>query len=287
MSLRESVTMKEAQFDELRKLIYRSSGISFSSNKKYLLESRLQPRLQARELKSFTEYVSFLKFDPRRQEELTFLFNQVTTNETSFFRNMSQMKAFERRVVPELVERKREEPGGRKLRVWSAACSSGEEPYSLAILLREAMKSDIRKWKVEIIANDISTDMLQMGQTAIYGEYTLRSTPLVFKQRYFEALSDKSFKVKPEVRNMVRFMHMNFSDETKMKRMNAFDIIFCRNVLIYFDEDAKKKYVQHMYDALNPGGYLFLGHGESLHRISRAFRLVHLPGAVAYVKEEH
>lgn len=282
--LSQRATLSEAQFAKLRDLIYQVSGIHFAPNKKYLLESRLQSRLEARKLKNFDEYHLFLKFDPRRQEELTFLFNEITTNETSFFRNMPQITAFEREVLPALIESKRQ-GGLRRLRIWSAACSSGEEPYTLAIVLREVLKDDIKNWSVEVVANDISTEMLQKAEEAVYGDYAMRATPLLVKQRYFDKQPDGQFKLKPEARKLVRFMYLNFSDAPKMKAMNGFDVVFCRNVLIYFDDEAKKRFVQHFYDALVPGGYFFIGHSESLHNISRAFKTVHYNQALAYKKE--
>ncbi len=280
------VRLNEAQFVKLRDLIYQVSGMDFSPNKKYLLEARLQGRLQQRKLKSFDEYLYFLKFDPRKQEEFTFLFNEVSTNETSFYRNMPQIKAFERSLLPQVLEEKRQ-AGSKKLRIWSAACSSGEEPFTLAIVVREVLKAELQRWHVEIIGNDISTDMLARARIGKYSEHSLRATPLTIRQRYFQKTPEGEYKIIPEVHAMVRFIHMNFSDKAKMKSMMNMDIIFCRNVLIYFDNEAKKRFVQHFYDGLSPGGHLFIGHSESLHNISRAFKMIHFPQAIAYKKEEN
>lgn len=276
--------LTDAQFEKLRDLIYEVSGISYGANKKYLLESRLAKRLEARKLRTFDEYHTFLKYDPRKQEEFSFLFNEITTNETSFFRNMPQIKAFQERVLPELIAAK-EAKMQRTLRIWSAACSSGEEPYTLAICIREALKDEISRWRVEIFGNDIATDMLERAEDGVYSEYTMRATPLACKSAYFDKLPNGDFKVKPELRRMVRFQFLNFSDTARMNAQKQYDVIFCRNVLIYFDLEAKRRFVQHFYDALNPGGYFFIGHAESLHNLTRAFKMVHFPQALAYRKE--
>ena len=275
--------LDDQQFSLLRDLIYEISGILYQPNKKYLLESRLQRRVKARNLKSFQEYYYFLKFDPRRQEEFTSLFNEITTNETSFFRNMPQMNAIERSILPKIIEKKIAK-GDRTLRIWSAACSSGEEPYSLAMLTREVLGSSLKNWKVEVTANDISTEMLEKAKQGIYGDYTMRSTPLAMRQAYFEKLDDGKFKVTSDIRDMVKFQFLNFSDDAGMGKMHDIDIIFCRNVLIYFDVEAKKRFVQHFYNALSPDGYMFIGHSESLHNVTRAFTLAHFPQAFGYQK---
>lgn len=281
---RQVAPMSDKQFTLLRDLVYQVSGINFAPNKKYLLESRLQGRLEARQLKGFDEYYYFLKFDPRKQEEFTFLFNEITTNETSFFRHVQQLKAFEQHVLPQLLDAK-DVQGARKLRIWSAACSSGEEPYSLAMIVRDVLGSLSGQWNVEILANDISSQMLEKAESGVYSDYTLRTTPLAMKQKHFDKLEDGSYRVKDDVRRMVRFLFLNFNDDARMKTMSGMDIVFCRNVLIYFDADAKKRFVQHFYENLNHGGYLFIGHSESLHNVSRVFSLVHFPQAFAYLKE--
>lgn len=276
--------LSDEQFQKLRDLIYDVSGISYSDNKKYLLESRIGKRLQARNLRTFDEYHYFLRFDPRKQEEFTFLFNEITTNETSFFRNMPQVRAFEKQLLPDVIAEKLNR-GLRSLKIWSAGCSSGEEPYTLAICVREALGAEADRWHLEIFASDISTEVLKKGEAGVYQEYTMRATPLALRNKYFTHLPSGEFAVKPELKRMVHFRFLNFSESLKMRAQRGYDVIFCRNVLIYFDLDAKKRFVEHFYDALNPGGYLFVGHSESLHNITRAFKMIHFPQALAYRKE--
>ncbi|NUQ34643.1 MAG: protein-glutamate O-methyltransferase CheR [Planctomycetaceae bacterium] len=275
--------LDDQHFVLLRDIIYKVSGIQYQENKKYLLESRLQRRLKARNLKSFQEYYYFLRFDPRKQEEFTALFNEITTNETSFFRSMPQLQAFERIALPDVIARKTKR-NDHRLRIWSAACSSGEEPYTLAMIVREALGADVDRWRVEIVANDIASDMLEKGKAGIYSEYAMRAMPLLYRSRYFTKLESGDYQVNEQLRQWVRFHFLNFSDDAGMARMTDMDFIFCRNVLIYFDVEAKKRFTQHFYDALNPDGYFFIGHSESLHDVTRAFKLAQFPQAFAYRK---
>jgi len=277
--------LDEAQFVQLRDLIHEASGIYFNGNKRYLLESRLQDRLKARGLHSFEEYLYFLKFDGRRSEELKFVFNVITTNETSFYRNPPQMEAFANSILPALIARKRAQ-GSYRIRMWSAGCSSGEEPYSMAMLVRNTLGSALRDFRVEIHGTDISTEMLERAEAGVYSNYTLRSLPGVLKEQHFVQTAADAWQINSNVREMVRFAQLNLNDAERLRTMRGFDIIFCRNVLIYFDMDAKKRFVSAFYDALVPGGTLLLGHAESLHNVSRAFRLEYFEGALAYRKEE-
>lgn len=281
MTTAATVPLTDAQFDRLRTMIASFSGLKYGDNKRYLLENRLQQRLEARSLKNFDEYLTFLERDPRRQEELTFLFNQITTNETSFYRNGPQISAFQYTVLPELLDAKRK-LRQRRLRIWSAGCSSGEEPYTLAIVACEVLGAEISEWRVEIIGNDISADMLEKAKVAEYGEYAMRATPLAVREKYFTAGTDGNWRLSPSVKKLVKFGFLNLSDDAAMKAVPQMDFVFCRNVLIYFDQDMKRRIVGHLHDALAPGGWLFIGHGESLASIHDTLELVQLRGAVAY-----
>lgn len=276
--------LDESQFIQLRDLIYEASGLYFTDQKRYLLQSRLQTRLAARGLRSFEEYLYFLKLDPSRREEMNLLFNEVTTNETSFYRNPAQMQAFEEHVLPELIERKKQ-LGLKRLKLWSAGCSSGEEPYSMAILINKVLGRERRDWQIDLIATDISTEMLDHAKAAVYSDYAMRSLPDEHKRSSFTRTPDNCWRLSDAIKRDVRFDHLNFTDDARMRLMRNFDVVFCRNVLIYFDLAAKKRFVSHFYDALVPDGFLFLGHAESLHKVSRAFRVEHFPGALVYRKE--
>lgn len=278
-----TVELSDDLFAQIRDFIYSQSGLFFPDHKKYVLEGRLAERLKALGLKTFEEYYYYVRYDPGRERELAALFDSITTNETSFFRNAPQLDSLRTAVLPEVIEGQRAK-GDRRLRIWSAGCSSGEEPYTLSIITGEVLGEELSSWFVEILATDISTAMLTRAQRGVYSEYSLRNTPEEVKRKYF--LRDgPNWSVKQEVRKLVRFGRLNLSDDAQMARVPRMNIIFCRNVLIYFDPAATKKVVDRFYDILLPGGYLFIGHSESLHGVSRAFKLVHFPGAIVYKKE--
>jgi len=284
-TLREELQISDSEFVQLRDFIYEQTGIFIGDNRKYLLENRLANRLKEHSLNSFGEYYYFLKYDPGRREELNRLFAVITTNETSFFRNPPQLKVFQESILPSILKAKRAR-GDRKLRIWSAGCSTGEEPYTLGIILHEVLRQDLRSWDIKITANDLSGDVIKSAENGVYMEYTLRSTPQDILSRYFVAEGGGRHRIVPEVKKLVAFGVLNLSDRFQLKRIEPSDIIFCRNVIIYFDDEMKKKVISGFYDNLCAGGHLFLGHSESLHNVSRAFKPCHYPGAIVYTKEE-
>jgi len=275
--------MTDEAFRLLRDFIYEHSGIYFSDTKKPQLENRLALRLRANNLSDFDKYYYMLKYDPQAGRELRCLFDSVTTNETSFFRSPSQIQAFQEKALPEIMAKK-QELGEKTLRLWSAGCSTGDEPYTMGIILQETLRDKLSEWDAKIYASDISEKALGSAKAAAYNEYTLRSVPPEIKQKYF-IKNGSQYKIKDEIRMLVELQYLNFNDSKRIRLMRGFDIIFCRNVLIYFDDTARKRFVAQLYDNLNPGGYLFIGHSESLHNISRAFKLVHFPGALGYKKD--
>lgn len=275
--------MTDETFWLLRDFVYEHSGIYFADNKKPQLENRLSLRLRANNLPDFDKYYYLLKYDPQAARELRALFDSVTTNETSFFRSPPQIQAFQEKVLPELMQR-HGTGGGKTLRLWSAGCSTGDEPYTMGIVVKEVFNDALKDWDVKIFASDISEKALKSARAALYNEYTLRSVPPEIKRKYFTQ-NGSQYTVNEEIRMLVDLQYLNFNDAARVRLMKGFDVIFCRNVLIYFDDEAKKRFVAQLYDNLNPGGYLFIGHSESLHNISRAFKLVHFPGALGYKKE--
>ncbi|GAB1411262.1 protein-glutamate O-methyltransferase CheR [Desulfovibrionales bacterium] len=276
--------VSDEEFANLRDFIYEQSGIYIADNRKYLLENRLVNRLKDLNLKTFGEYFYFLKYDPGRKRELNRLFEVITTNETSFYRNPPQLKVFQDIILQEVLNEQRKK-GCKELRIWSAGCSTGEEPYTLAIMLHEVLKFEINSWNIRITANDLSEGVLHAARRGIYTEYALRTTPKEIVSRYFDDDGEGRFRVKNEVRNLVQFGQINLSDRLQVKRVERSQIVFCRNVIIYFDEDMKRQVIGSYYDNLLPGGYLFIGHSESLHNLSRAFKPVHHPGTIVYKKE--
>jgi chemotaxis protein methyltransferase CheR len=277
------ILMTGEQFLQLRDFIYEKSGIYFADSKKSLLENRLTFRLKAYNFTDYDKYYYLLKYDPQAAKELRALYDTITTNETSFFRSPPQIEAFQDKAVPDVMAR-RQKAGEKALRLWSAGCSTGEEAYTLGIVLKEVLKESLREWDIKIYASDISEKALRSAKQAAYNEYALRTVPTDIRQKYFKADSGQ-FVIMDEIRNLVELQFLNFMDSQRVQLMKGFDIIFCRNVLIYFDDAARKKFVAQLYDNINPGGYLFIGHSESLHNITRAFKLVHFPGALGYKKE--
>lgn len=278
-----NAAMTDEVFVLLRDFIYEQSGIFFADTKKDQLASRLALRLKANNIADYEKYYYLLKYDPHSAKELRALFDSVTTNETSFFRSPPQIQAFQEKVLPEILEHK-ERQGDRTVRLWSAGCSTGEEPYTMGIVVRQVVGCDDRKWDVKIVASDISEKALRSAQAALYNEYSMRSVPPEIKQEFF-IQEGTSYRVRDDVRSLVEIQFLNLNDARCVQAMKGFDVVFCRNVLIYLDDRARKRLVGQIYDSLNHGGYLFIGHSESLHNISRAFKLVHFEGALAYKKE--
>jgi chemotaxis protein methyltransferase CheR len=284
ISLKKEFTIEPEEFSQLRDFIYAQSGIYIADNRKYLLENRLRNRLKQLNLKSFGEYYYYLQYDAGRKQELNKLFEVVTTNETSFFRNPPQLKVFQDHVLKEVVEAQRK-AGDRRVRIWSAGCSTGEEPYTIAIQMSEVLGSELPGWNVKITANDLSEGVLASARRGIYTEYALRTTPPEMVRKYF-VQTDGNYAIREDLKRMITFGQINLSDRMQLKRIERSHIVFCRNVIIYFDDEMKKRVISSFYDNLLPGGYLLIGHSESLHNISRAFKPTHYPGAIIYRKEE-
>jgi chemotaxis protein methyltransferase CheR len=275
--------LSDETFVMLREFIYGKTGIYFPVKKKYLLEGRLGKRLQLLKLDNFEDYLQLLKYGLQRESEFEFLCNTVTINETSFFRNEAQINAFQQKLAMEVIEAK-QKLGIHTLRIWSAACSSGEEPYTLAMVYLEHLKPRYPNLQVEIVGTDINTAVLDMAQTAEYNQYAIRNTSEHYVNKYFDHCNGL-YRLHTEVKELVQFEYLNLVDRQKMRHMTRFDFIFCANVLIYFDEKSKVQVIGDMYDSLNRSGYLFIGSSEMLHRITAAFKLVSMPKATAYKKE--
>lgn len=279
---RKDLQISDDEFLLLRDFIYQQCGIFIAENRKYLVENRLSNRIKDLNLKSYNEYYNFLRFDANRKQELNKLFEVVTTNETSFFRNPPQLEVFQRVVLGEALEQCRKS-GQKKLRIWSAGCSTGEEPYTLAIILHETLKNDISNWDIKITANDLSEAVLAAARRGIYNEYALRTTPKEMVDKYFHK-DGNVYKLDAALKRLVSFGQINLSDKEQLKRVEKSQIVFCRNVIIYFDDDMKRKVINAFYDNLQPNGVLLIGHSESLHNISRAFQLEHHKGTILYRK---
>ncbi|MBF0378868.1 MAG: protein-glutamate O-methyltransferase CheR [Desulfamplus sp.] len=274
--------MNMNEFEVLTGFIYRKTGIRLESQKLYFLNTRINKRIESIGAESIADYIRVLRFADPNGTEFQYLVNLLTVNETYFFRDFPQLQAFAEQSLTEVVERKRS-INDFKLKVWSAPCSSGEEPYTLAIILN-AMIDDIDKWSIEIIGSDIDQNILVKAREGVYDERRLRDVPPEYLQEFFKPLSNGMFKVNQNIRNMVKFEHVNLSETNDIRNKVGFDFIFCRNLLIYFDDDSRKKLVDQFYIALNKGGYIFLGASESMSRISTAFRVKRKGGYFVYYK---
>jgi len=266
----------------IRDLIYQVAGIFHPDNKLRLLLDRCGRRMKELKTQSLREYFECLTIKPIRQAELVALLNEITIGETSFFRNLPQLDALRQIVLPKIIEVKTKLPL-RKLRVWSAGCSTGEEPYTLSMMMKEEAQERLQSWTVEILATDLNERSLAHARNALYGDYSTRHLTPFYRQKYFTAVGSQ-LQVQTDTCSNISFSRLNLSDDSRMIFMKSLDVIFCCNVLIYFDLASKRRVIQHFYNNLLPHGYLFLGHSESLYGVSDDFRLVHFPGATAYVK---
>ncbi|MDX1530907.1 MAG: protein-glutamate O-methyltransferase CheR [Rhodothermales bacterium] len=274
-----------ATFEALSALIYERSGIRFRDNKRYLLESRLTRRLEALGLDGFEAYLGLLR-SPRGHAEFDALFNAVTINETFFFRHADQHRHFARELLPELIER-RLRAGGRRVRLWSAACSTGDEPYTLALLIQEEVQARYPAVAFDIVGTDINTEVLAQAREGLYEAYAVRTIPAPLRQRYFREEAGPRgprYRLDARLRRMVRFQRLNLIERASPSHPKDVDAVFCANVLIYFDAASKQAAAANLYDALRPGGYLLVGTSETLYGVTQAFQPVRSGRAVAYLK---
>ncbi len=278
LSLNHHMELPDDVFRLLRDSIYERTGMWFGDSSKYLLQKRLSPRAKELNFDTFQKYFYFLQYDPRADAEFDQIYDLVTTNETYFFREPAQLAAFTDEIVPDILVRK----SIRKVRIWSAGCSSGEEPYSIAMLLQEG--GYYRDASFEIFASDINQAVLAKARRGHYRENAFRATDPALREKYFMREPDGSWRISDEIRNRVSFGRLNLYDEPRVSLLGHVDIIFCRNVIIYFDDSSKRVVVSNFYNRLVEGGYLLLGHSESLISLSTQFRLRHLKNDMVYQK---
>jgi chemotaxis protein methyltransferase CheR len=268
----------------IRDLVYQVAGIFHPDNKLRLLLDRCGRRMKELKTQNLREYFECLTIKPMRQAELIALLNEITIGETCFFRSPPQLDALRQIIIPKVVEAKSKLPI-RRLRIWNAGCSTGEEPHTLSMLMLEEAHGRLKDWSIEILATDLNERSLAHAKNAIYGTYSTRNLTPYYRQKYFIPAGEQ-LQVQLVVQNSITFSRLNLSDDGRMAFMKGIDVVFCCNVLIYFDLVSKRRVIQHFYNNLLPHGYLFLGHSESLYGVSNDFRLVHLPGATAYIKGE-
>lgn len=264
--------LKDKEFTLIKDLIYKESGISFSDVNRPILESRIKERCRKNNFDSAADYYDFVLKD---KEELKVLLDSVTTNLTKFFRNDVHFKALRESVIPEIEKRKID----RTIKIWSAGCSTGEEPYSILMYLYEYL-DDPDSWNIEIIASDISLKSLLVAKEGFYPKERLVPVPEEYKEKFFDK-TELGYKVKDFYKKLIRFDYHNLKNDNGERN---FDIIFCRNVIIYFDKKAQEEAINKFEVSLNEHGYLFLGHSESLYGMNTKFKFNKISDACLYKK---
>jgi chemotaxis protein methyltransferase CheR len=292
-----SIPITEPELKLLQTLVYQECGMYFDERRAHFLQDRLQRRLKACRLDTFYSYYRLLT-SREGKAELTALLEILAVNETSFFRNKPQLDLFQKTILEEVLHRKQERRDWT-IRAWSAGCSTGQEPYTMAMQISDALAYYYLRnplpfdmpvpkplipppWRVEVLASDISYSALRIAQEGIYTESQMDQVEYMYRLRYFDKMGDH-YQVKRAVRDLVHFDFHNLKTEFLPQRN---DFIFCRNVMIYFDEAEQKRLIEKFYRCLNPDGYLFVGHAESLFGLTDRFRMIHQNNGTAYQKIE-
>jgi chemotaxis protein methyltransferase CheR len=287
----------DAEMKLLQNLVYQECGMHFDSRRAHFLQDRLQRRLRECQLDSFYSYYRLL-ISNEGKAELTKLLENLTVNETSFFRNKAQLDLFHKHILDQIL-RQKQEKRQFSLRLWSAGCSTGQEPYTMAMLVADALSYHCLRnpsgyelpmprplisppWRVEILASDINYSVLRAGQEGIYSEAQMASVDYSYRLRHFDKVGDR-YAVKKSLKELIHFDFHNLKTEFLPQRN---DVIFCRNVMMYFDEAEQKRLVEKFSRCLNPGGYLFVGHAESLLGLTDKFTMIYRETGTAYQQIE-
>ncbi len=269
--------LEQSQILKVRDVIFRACGLWFNESKLPILSNRINTRLKESGISDLGKYLLVIASEDDRSE-LSTLINLVTTNETYFYRSNSQMDSFRKIILPEITDKKVAQ-NNRNLNIWSAGCSTGEEPYTLAICVLETLKFH-SIWDIEILATDISTEVLARAFQGIYSKRSVENLPEEYLQKYFTP-SDGNYAIRESIKKYVEFEYSNLTDSYFQK---DFDIIFCRNVMIYFRDETKADILNRFYDSLKDGGYLFLGPTEMIRGLTDGFKMITLKDSVAFQK---
>ena len=271
--------LSDEEFAKFCEFFYRKTGIMFDAKKKYFAERRIIDRMNKTGCATFREYFSNVRFEASGAE-MQRLVNQLTVNETYFFREDYQFKALVEGILPDLASRRK---GSEPIRLWSVPCSSGEEPYSLAIYILEQW-ADADRYDIEIMASDIDSTILAQAAAGVYGERSLQRLSPDLIRKYFTRQKDREYRISGDLRGSIDFFQGNVVDPMFMRQFRNIDVIFCRNMLIYFDDKSRRETIEAMYDCMSPGGYICLGHSESMSRISSLFRARKYSDSIIYQK---
>jgi chemotaxis protein methyltransferase CheR len=293
-SFGDGTPLKPDEFRLLRDLFASRAGLDFGPDLRFAVERRLRERLMVLNLSSYAEYHHYLRFGAHAATEWDEAIDLLTTNETYFFREERQLRAFQNELLPMFHTQARVR---RRLAIWSAGCSTGEEAYTIAMLVRQSglffaattgdpglqSTESPDRWDVRIYGSDISRRCVAAARRGVYGESSFRTTPPAVREEFFRGCRG-AWHVAEPIRELCHFGQMNLLDEDRLRVLGNVDAIFCRNVLIYFDARARKAAIERLYERLNPGGVLLLGHSESLLNVSTAFELLHLRDDLVYRK---
>jgi chemotaxis protein methyltransferase CheR len=272
--------IRQEDVRRLCEFIYRRTGMSFAEDKRYYIDRRVEERIAATGTESFQSYFALLRADV--EGEMEHLVNAFTVNETYFYREEHQLRCMTSHLLDAVL---RDKPADEPIRIWSVPCSTGEEPYSIGMWLMENFGA-VDRYTIEIVGSDIDTRVLEAAAEGIYGARALMRLSPDLIARYFEKLSDDRYRIDEGLRNSILFTAANLVDQKDMARHRNFDIVFCRNVLIYFDDASRRVAAENLYDCLRPGGYICLGHSETMSRISPLFRVCRFADAIVYQKPE-
>jgi len=271
-----AASISQDDFLKFQEYFYRKTGIRFEDNKRYFVDKRLVERMGHTGSANFREYFSKLRFDTDGVE-MQALVNLMTVNETYFFREQYQFDCLVNSILPEIVARKKD---NRTIRIWALPSSSGEEAYTIALCLIERWPG-IADHDVEIISSDIDTNILALAKAGLYSARSTMHVPESYLRKYFRKTAN-GFQIDDTLRGAVEFTRVNLQDPTDVRPYRHFDVIFCRNLLIYFDDVSRKQAAETFYDALRPGGFILLGHSESMSRISSLFQVRKFDDAIVY-----
>lgn len=269
--------ISQEEFLKFREFFYRKTGIHFDNGKRYFVDKRLHERIRASGCENFRNYFVNLRFEASGLELQT-LVNLLTVNETYFFREAYQFDCLVHHMLNEVASRKKP---GELIRIWSMPSSSGEEPYSIAIYLLERWPGVVR-YDVEILASDIDTQILDRARRGVFSPRSVHALPQAYLSKYFKPRPDGDYQICQDLRDSVEFSRVNLHEAASSRRFRDIDVIFCRNLLIYFDELSRRQAAEMLFAALNPGGFICLGHSESMSRISSLFKIRKFPEAIVY-----
>jgi len=279
MRIMDTLTIKDEDFLKFREFFYRKTGISFDPGKRYFVDKRLMDRIIATNCGSFRDYFMMLRLQGLN-EEMQHLTNVMTVNETYFLREEFQFQCLVDSLLPEIIARKTDDS---PIRIWSIPSSSGEEPYSIAMYLLEKWPA-LAQWDVEIISSDIDTGILRKARAGLYSSRSVQNVPASWMQKYFNNVNGE-YQICDDLRQAVEFTKVNLAEPADTRPYRDFDVIFCRNLLIYFDDVSRKAAAETFYDALKPGSFICLGHSESMSRISSLFQVRRFVDAIVYQKQ--